>query len=275
MKNLQISLAANGIFSSISGAVLILTHQKTAQLFGVESSTVFWVIGIGLLLFALSIFIEVKKQRSIFVLLIIVQDVLWVFGSGAVLAFRPFHISPIGNLAIAVVALIVLFFAMAQSKALAQVDTSSEKGMKRFVFERNVNASKAESWKVISDVANYHVVAPNIDEVKILSGEGKGMVRSCSHGKNSWTETCTAWNEEEQYSFEVNTNAPDYPYPLKYLKGTWVIEGTAPNQTKIMMVFEFQYKKNIHNVLLHPFMKGKFNKICDELLDNWQRILEN
>ena len=147
--------------------------------------------------------------------------------------------------------------------------------MKKFIFERDVNATKTATWKVISDVANYHSVAPNVDDVKIISGERTGMVRSCSHGKDNWTETCTLWEEGEQYSFEVNTTAPDYPYPLKYLKGTWKIQELAPGQTRIIMIFDFTYKRKIHYVILHPFMKGKFNKICDELLNNWQGMLEN
>ncbi len=127
---------------------------------------------------------------------------------------------------------------------------------------------------MISDVGNYHTVAPNIDNSQIISGEKNGMVRSCSHGKDSWTETCTLWEDESQYSFKVNTEAEDYPYPLKFLKGTWIVNEVSNNETEIIMVFEFEYKKAIQNVLIHPLMKFQFTKVCKEVLDNWQAKIE-
>jgi len=41
------------------------------------------------------------------------------------------------------------------------------------------------------------------------------------------------------------------------------------------MQFDFQYKQRVHNWLLHPVLKSKFSKIAEELLDNWQKKLEN
>ncbi|PHR42612.1 MAG: hypothetical protein COA32_17245 [Fluviicola sp.] len=132
-------------------------------------------------------------------------------------------------------------------------------------FRRKVKANKPDVWKVISDVENYHEVAGNIDEVKIVSGEKEGMVRACSHGKDSWTEKCSLWEEEKEYSFEVDTSAPDYPYPFKVLRGNWQVKELADNKTEIIMNFEFEYTKSIHNLLLHPLMKHKFIKICKDL----------
>ena len=40
------------------------------------------------------------------------------------------------------------------------------------------------------------------------------------------------------------------------------------------MIFEFKYKKKLHN-LLHPIMRMKFKKVAIELLDNWQEIIEH
>ena len=182
--------------------------------------------------------------------------------------------SKTGNVIIAAIALVVLLMAINQAKALAQVDSFLIKGIKRMSFERTVKATIASVWKVISDVANYHEVAPNVDDVKIISGEGKGMVRSCSHGKDSWTETCSLWEEEKEYAFEVKTDAPDYPYPFKYLKGNWKVEAIDNSQTRVIMLFEFEYKRKFQNWLLHPILKGKFGKTAEKLLDNWQNQIE-
>lgn len=226
-------------------------------------------------LFTTTIIYEIIKQRPAAVLWIIVQDFMWVIGSAILLIVRPFEISKDGNLAIAIVALVVVFMGINQSKELAQVDSVNGKGIKHAKYERIVKANKKKVWKAIADVANYHEVASNIDDVKIISGEGKGMVRSCSHGKDSWTETCSMWVEEQSYSFEVNTSAPNYPYPFKFLKGTWEVQKIDSNTTKIIMHFDFMYKRKIQNILAHPLVKGKFNKTAIDLLDNWQKMLEN
>lgn len=273
MNKLQKALSTNAIFSVISGLALILFHNSIAKIFEVNNSNVFWVIGIGLLLFSLSIFIEIKKQRPKSVKKIILQDYIWVIGSIILLIFKPFSISNIGNSTITVIALAVLFMAINQSKALAQTKQSGKKGDKLLVFKRTVKAPKSKVWKVISDVENYHQVAPNIDQVQIISGKEEGMVRSCSHGKNSWTETCSIWKEEETFSFIVNTSAPDYPYPLSFLQGTWNITELDSLHTEIEMIFEFTYKNKMLN-LMHPIMKMKFKKVSNELLDNWQEKIE-
>ncbi len=275
MNQLQKALQINALFSGLSGILLVAGHNRVAGLFDTPNSSVFQVIGTALIYFSFTIYFEIKHQNLLRVLFIIVQDSLWVVGSVLLLVLQPFDISMTGNGVIAAIALIVLLMAISQTNGLAQTDSIANKGIKQLRFERMLNASKASVWNVISDVANYHEVAPNVDDVKIVSGKGKGMVRSCSHGKDSWTETCSLWEEEKEYTFEVNTDAPDYPYPFKYLKGNWKVEAIDNSQTRVIMLFEFEYKKNFQNWLLHPILKGKFSKTAEDLLDNWQRQIEN
>ena len=82
------------------------------------------------------------------------------------------------------------------------------------------------------------------------------------------------WDEGEAYSFLVDTAEKDYPYPLKYLKGTWQVEELSEQRTKIVMIFEFAYTRKIYNVFIYPFMKPQFMSMGSELLDNWQEQLE-
>ncbi|MEM9834643.1 MAG: SRPBCC family protein [Bacteroidota bacterium] len=112
---------------------------------------------------------------------------------------------------------------------------------------------KEEAWQVISDVANYHKVAPNIDGVEVVSGEGKGMIRRCSHGEDHWTETCSLWVPEQVYSFEVDTHAHNYPYPFKSLRGQWEVESSGQSASKITMLFEFQYKRKFQKLAAASF----------------------
>lgn len=273
MNTLQKYLTANAIFSTFTGLVALIFQEKVEQLFSVKPSNFFFILGILLLFFALTILVEIKKQRAIPVLWITIQDMLWVVGSIIFLVWNPFDISVEGNIIIGVVAVVVLLLGLGQAKGLARIDEGTTRGKKVLQFERKVNAPKAKVWEVISDVANYHEVAPNIDSAEIISGEKKGLVRACSHGKDSWTETCTLWEEEKQYAFRVNTKAPDYPYPLKSLKGTWMVDQVSAKESKITMVFEFEYKKDILNIIVHPLMKYKFTKVCHDLLNNWEKLM--
>lgn len=274
MTILNKALSANAVSAFLSGAGLIIFQHQIAAIFGVADTTVFWTIGIALLYFSASIVVEIKRQRTILILWIIVQDIIWILASFIIAIIKPFVITDAGYFLIKVFALIVLLFAIFQSVGLAQIDNVAGKNRKQLMYSRLINADKASVWKVISIVKDYHKMAPNIDNVTILSGEGKGMQRQCSHGKNSWQETCTLWNEGNQFSFEVNTSAPDYPYPLSYLKGTWVAKKHSATKTEIIMHFELTYKYKILNIIAHPFIKSKFNKICNELLDNWEKEIQ-
>ncbi len=275
MNQLQKTLRINALFSSVSGILLVAGNKYIAHLFDTSNTAVFWAIGAALIFFSAIIIFEIRRQNLLGILAIIIQDFIWVLGSIILLITQPFAISSTGNTMIAIVAVVVLLIGINQAKALASTDTNQEKGVKQLSFERIIKASKTNVWEVISDVSNYHQVAPNIDEVQIVSGKGQGMVRSCSHGKDSWTETCSLWVEEKEYAFEVQTSASDYPYPFKYLKGNWQVEEIDMSRTKVVMLFEFQYKKKFQNWLLHPILKGKFSKTAEELIDNWQKQIES
>jgi len=274
MNKLQTALKVNALFSGISGIVLIILNHQVAKIFGTENNTIFWIIGLALVFFAITIIVEIKKQRSLAILWIIIQDFIWVIGSIILLVLNPFPITPTGTIIIGIVALIVLFMGLNQAKALAKIDNIPEKKGKQWRFERIVKADKKSTWKLISDVGNYAFFAPNIDEVKIISGDGLGMVRTCSHGKDTWAETCTLWTDENEYAYVVHTTEPDYPYPFKFLNGFWAVEEIDKTTTKIVLRFEFQYNKKIQKIFLHPLFRTKFFKVAEVLLDNWQRELD-
>jgi len=267
------ALGINAVFSGLSGILIIILRNQLANLFGIGSATPFLITGIVLVFFSVTIIFEIKRQNTAAILWIIVQDMLWVIGSILILLLDPFGISTTGNYIILAVAIIVFLMAVHQGFHLMFIDSLMGSETNQVVFTRIVPTSKKEAWKVVSDVANYHHVAPNIDDVKIISGEGKGMVRTCSHGKNKWSETCTLWDEERRYSFVVDTKTPSYPFPFKHLIGTWEITEIEPNKTEIVMIFDFAYNKRIMNLLLHPILRIKFKKIAEELLDNWEKML--
>ena len=93
---------------------MILFHQPLAQLFGTNHSKVFWIVGLVLIYFAMTIWYEIGKQRKWAVIWIIIQDYAWVLGSLMLLLFNPFGISIEGNVLIGIIALIVLYMGINQ-----------------------------------------------------------------------------------------------------------------------------------------------------------------
>ena len=124
MNTLKRALFVNGVTSTLSGIILILFHISLMKLFEVQNSMVFWIIGIALLFFAATVFWEIKKQRPLAVLWIIIQDLIWVVGSAVLLIWRPFHLSTTGNILIGGMAILILGFSIFQSLGLAQLKRS-------------------------------------------------------------------------------------------------------------------------------------------------------
>ncbi|TCI92187.1 hypothetical protein [Tenacibaculum sp. M341] len=118
MNTLQKALTTNTLFSGFSGIILILCNHQIADLFGITNTIVFLIIGLVLIYFSLTIWYEIKKQRKLAVLWIIVQDYAWVLGSIILLIFNPFHVTQTGNIIIGIIAFIVLLLGITQMIAL-------------------------------------------------------------------------------------------------------------------------------------------------------------
>ena len=118
MNKLQKALKVNALFSGTSGIIMILLNNQIANLFGTTNNTIFWVIGLILVYFSLTIWYEIKKQRRLAVLWIIIQDYAWVLGSLILMVFNPFEITLTGNFIIGIIALIVLYMGVNQMNGL-------------------------------------------------------------------------------------------------------------------------------------------------------------
>lgn len=126
MNHLQKALLANALFSGLSGIILIALSKQISKLFEISNQSIFWIVGIALIFFSLTIVFEMKKQKPLRVKIIIIQDFLWVIASIILLIIQPFEISVSGNIIIAVVAMVVLFMAINQSRALAKINITSK-----------------------------------------------------------------------------------------------------------------------------------------------------
>ncbi|WP_425075968.1 hypothetical protein [Psychroserpens sp. S379A] len=125
MNKLQNALKFNALFSSTSGILMILLNQQIAKLFGTNNNSVFWIVGLALIFFAITIWHEVKKQRKIVVIWIIIQDFIWVLGSIVLIIFNPFQLTEVGNLIIGIIALVVLYMGINQIMGLKKTITNT------------------------------------------------------------------------------------------------------------------------------------------------------
>lgn len=110
------ALGVNAMFSLITGITLLIFPESIATAFGSNMAAPFWIIGIGLILFAAFVYYERKRHQKqpANILLIILMDLSWVIGSIALVYFDLFELSQTGHIIISVVAMIVLVFAVAQ-----------------------------------------------------------------------------------------------------------------------------------------------------------------
>ena len=72
----------------------------------------------------------------------------------------------------------------------------------------------------------------------------------------------------------MTVDTSDYPYPLREMRGTWGVEGVAEG-SRISMRFDYAMRYGPVGWLLEPLiLKRKFRPLAEELLDNWERMIE-
>jgi len=118
--NIATLLKINGSFSLFNGLLLVTLTGVIAKMMNIHQPIVLQGIGVALILFAGLLFYTASQHpiNKKSVQFIIIQDWLWVIGSGLLLLLQPFSISPWGNLLIGIIAMIVLVFAVFQARAL-------------------------------------------------------------------------------------------------------------------------------------------------------------
>jgi len=111
---LRIALRCNGIFSLVSGALLVILNREIVHLLGLAEGNSLAPIGISLLVFAGLLFMGARKSNLnvAYARVVVLMDLAWVLGSYILVFLAPFS-SP-GKWIVAIVAEFVLAFAIAQ-----------------------------------------------------------------------------------------------------------------------------------------------------------------
>lgn len=111
---LRMSLRSNAIFSAISGTVFVTAAGPLSRWIGLHQPALIGAIGVSLIVFAVSLIVASRREAMNLAeaWTAVLLDTAWIIGSGIVILTGV--LSTQGNWAVAVIADIVLVFAMLQ-----------------------------------------------------------------------------------------------------------------------------------------------------------------
>lgn len=114
-------LQANSAFSVISGVTLVAAAAPISRLFGVGQPAILIGVGVLLLAFAVGLFLNSRREalNETEVVTAIAMDAAWVAGSIILIGLGV--LSTAGNWAVAILAAVVLLFAILQAIGFRRV----------------------------------------------------------------------------------------------------------------------------------------------------------
>lgn len=279
-------LRVNGNLCLVAGLAMVLAAGPLAAwisphatgVFDLSTVTLVRLAGLDVAGFAMLCWWTAKQRplsRSL-ALLTIAMEALWVAGAAALLIAFPESLSTFGFWFVVATAVLALDFGLLQAFGLWQLYqgraaiTLRREGRDMHIHAASLVDAPAEVvWQVMADQEGYADVADNIGKVEVLEGSGLGMVRQCSDtAGRSWRERCTFWEEGSAFAFVVDTEAPDYPYPLEYLQGRWSMV-PAGELVSVEMDFVVRPRPGLMNGVLFRMLLAVLLPVCDRLLANW------
>ncbi|HAV78130.1 MAG TPA: hypothetical protein DCX53_12345 [Anaerolineae bacterium] len=120
---LRIALYGNSIFSFASGLAFVLFSEAIASFLGISASWIIFVIGAGLLLYGYQLYSSSKSEpvNMAFANIAVYADLVWVLGSAILIFTNLVNFTSPGKWGIAIIADIVLVFAILQYVGLRRI----------------------------------------------------------------------------------------------------------------------------------------------------------
>jgi hypothetical protein len=121
---LRRALLGNAFFSTLSGLTILFAQGWVLQILGLSSSVNLLILGVGLIVFAVTLVINARKQqvKKSDAWIALLMDLAWVVGSYVLIFLAPF--SPKGKWVVGIVAELVLLFAMLQFVGIRRIQKS-------------------------------------------------------------------------------------------------------------------------------------------------------
>jgi len=121
---LRKALMGNALFSTLSGLTILLAQGWVLRILGLASSVNLLILGAGLIVFAITLVVNARKQqvKKSDAWIAVLMDVAWVLGSYLLIFIVPF--STEGKWVVGVVAELVLAFAVLQFVGIRRIQKS-------------------------------------------------------------------------------------------------------------------------------------------------------
>ena len=120
---LRNALYGNSIFSFVSGVIFLMFSKAIAGFLGLSASWIILALGLGLIVYGIEIYLAAKSEpvnRNI-AKFAVYADLAWVLGSAVLIFANLVPFTDAGKWAIAIIADIVLVFAVLQYVGLRRI----------------------------------------------------------------------------------------------------------------------------------------------------------
>ena len=121
---LRKALLGNALFSTLSGLTILFAQGWVLRILGLSSSVNLLILGVGLIVFAVTLVINARKQqvKKSDAWIAVLMDLAWVVGSYVLIFLVPF--STKGKWVVGIVAELVLLFAVLQFVGIRRIQKS-------------------------------------------------------------------------------------------------------------------------------------------------------
>ena len=133
---LRKALIGNALFSSLSGVTILFAQGWVLRILGLSKNISLAIVGIGLLVFAVTLLINARRQqvRTSDAWIGVWLDLAWVLGSYVLIFVVPF--SAEGKWVVGVVAELVAAFAVLQFLGIRRIQKNEKLGYVRHINGR-------------------------------------------------------------------------------------------------------------------------------------------
>lgn len=255
---LRLALAANALFSLSCAALMLFRPSMVGGWLGAQTPRVLQAVGAGLVFFAADLLHQATRRRIATwrALYASAADFLWAIVTVALLGLFPNALSDSGNGLVITVATAVLLFGLWQFWAIGNVHKLPDTGEYRHCIIVETNAPANAMWRVISRLGDIKNYMPSLKSSVVLDGRtpGVGAVRQCeNHAGKRWSEQCTKFSAGRSFTVRFLSEAPDFPFPAKAMRGGWEVMPTNDG-CQVMVWWELLPKQRLLAPVILPLL---------------------
>ena len=256
--SLRLALAANAVFSITCAGLMLFRPSLVGGWLGVQAPLVLQAVGAGLVFFAADLLHQTTRRRieTWRALYASAADCLWVIGTVVLLALFPSVLSTTGNALVAAVAVAVFLFGAWQLWAIGHAHKLPGIGEYRHCIIVEVNAPSDAMWRMVSRLGDIKDYMPSLRRSVLAAGRGPGVgaVRTCEdHSGKQWSEECTTFNTGRSFAVRFLSEAPDFPFPAKTMRGGWEVT-PADGGSHVMVWWELLPKPKLLAPIILPLL---------------------